>query len=338
MKIALDIMGGDNAPDSNLYAVIDYINNTPESESEIILVGNKKLVQDFFSKNKFHSDRIYFEHTTEVIEMDEKKPSRAFKNKPKSSMVRAITLVKEKKADVIISAGNTGALLSASLFILGKINNVNRPALASYIPTNRRGVLICDCGANLNVRPKHLVQFSIMSQSYLSCIHQINNASVGLLNIGSEENKGSELVIESYQLMKNKIKNFIGNVEAREILDEKCDIAICDGFTGNIALKLTEGWIKHFGTWVSETLEKDTSPNEIIKNKINKIFSSLDYEEHGFAPFLGVQGIVLKCHGSSTKRSIISTLKSAEILSQENMVVRMENEINKIYGEEKQLI
>ena len=335
MKIALDIMGGDNAPDSNLYAVVDYINNTPKSESGIILVGDESLARKFFSKNNFTSDRVYFEHTTEVIEMNEKKPSRAFKSKPNSSMIKAINLVKEQNAQAVISAGNTGALLSSSLFILGKISNVNRPALASYIPTNRKGVLLCDCGANLNVKPKHLVQFSVMSQSYLTCIHQIDNPSVGLLNIGAEENKGSELVIEGYQMMSEKVKNFIGNVEAREILDGKCDIVITDGFTGNIVLKLTEGWIGHFGTWISETLDKDNSPNESIKNQINKIFSSLDYEEHGFAPFLGVRGIVLKCHGSSTKISITNTLQSAEILCMKNMVDKMEKQINKTYEEEK---
>jgi glycerol-3-phosphate acyltransferase PlsX len=319
MKIALDVMGGDLAPFSNIEGAFSYIEETKDSDTQLLLVGNKPTIEKVVSQYPQYSNNIQIVHTTEIVEMNEK-PSRIFRTKPDSSLVRCIDLVKNGDADAAISAGNTGALLASSLFILGKIHGIRRPALAPYIPTEKGGVILCDAGANADVKPQHLVQFGLMASAYLEVQENIKSPRVALINIGSEEGKGNELTRSAYPLLKDHIDNFVGNIESRYFLNGDVDVVVCDGFTGNIILKLTEGLFKN----ITEFFKDNLSENGYDSSQLMPIFANLkkkyDYEEHGGTPLLGINGIVMKCHGSSSKRSIKNAIIAVKKIYNSNLI------------------
>ena len=326
MKIALDVMGGDNAPKSNILGVKKFLKNNPTLDIEIILVGDKSLINEQLKINNMSDEnKIEVYHASDIISMDEPKPSLAFKNKPDSSIVKCIQLVKDQKADAVISAGNTAALLSSSLFVLGKIEGIKRPTLASYFPSKKGGFVLSDVGANTDVKPFHILQFAIMASVYAKYIKKIDSPKVGLLNIGTEKNKGNNLTQSSFEFLEKNIEGFVGNIEPRYIFDKNIDVVLCDGFTGNVILKLTEGLIKYFQDWMSS--------NEIIKNNteildiINSILDNYNYEEHGASPFLGVKGIVLKCHGACSEVSIENSLKIAHVFCKEQLIMKIQNDL-----------
>ena len=329
MRIALDVMGGDNAPDSSILGAKLFIEATPDSQSKIIFVGPKSIIQDQINNlfSNINPDRFEIYNANDIVTMDEEKPAFAFKNKPDSSLVQAVKLVKKGAANAVISAGNTAALLSSSLFLLGKIDGIKRPALATYIPSKNNGFILCDVGANTDVRPIHLMQFAIMASDYVKYIEKIDNPKIALLNIGTERNKGNKLTSETYPLLEDNLENFIGNIESRDLLEGKADVAICDGFTGNAILKLIEGIVNHF--YQSLKINQKISESEHTMNSINNIFSKYNYEEHGASPFLGVKGIVLKCHGSCTELSIKNALLSAEIFYKNKIIDKIEEDLNK---------
>jgi len=326
MKIALDVMGGDNAPTSNILGVKRFLNNNPSLDINIILVGDESLIaRELDSHNISKSNNIEIHHAPDSISMDQPNPALAFKRKPNSSIVQSIKLVKEQKANAVISAGNTAALLSTSLFVLGKIKGIKRPTLASYFPSKKDGFVLSDVGANTDIKPIHILQFSAMASIYAKHIKNITSAKVGLLNIGAERNKGNSLTQESFNLLDKNIKKFIGNIEPRYIFNEDVDVVVCDGFTGNIFLKLTEGLTSYFQQWItSDKLIKDHSN---VVNSINSIFNNYNYEEHGASPFLGVKGIVLKCHGSCSEVSIENSINIAHIFSNKKLVSKIEEEL-----------
>jgi len=328
MKIALDVMGGDNAPQSNIIGAKLFIDSNNDSDVKIIFVGPKSIIKEEIKKHALDRMQNNFEicDAEDVITMDEIKPAYAFKNKPNSSLVKSIQLVKENKADAIISAGNTAALLSSSLFLLGKIGGIKRPALATCIPRGKRGFILCDVGANMDVKPAHLIQFAIMSSDYVKYIQGVNSPKVALLNIGSEKNKGNKLTTETYPLMEENIENFIGNIETRDLFSDKADVVVCDGFVGNNVLKTIEGIINYF----YQTLELNVNikNTDETKNTITNIFNKYNYEEHGGSPFLGVRGIVLKCHGSCSEKSIKNTLDTARIFYDNKIINKMEEDLN----------
>ncbi len=296
MKIAIDVMGGDNSPAANIDGVFEYLEDIKNSPIDFFLVGNELIIKEYLEKKKKSFNHITILNAEQEISVNDK-PSRVFKLKPNSSIVKSIQLLKDKNVDAVISSGNTGALLSTSLFLIGKIKSINRPALAPYIPSVNKGFILCDAGANVDTKPEHLIQFAIMSRCYLQNMENINDPKIGLLNIGKESNKGNELVKQTYPLLKDKFKNsFIGNIEPRYILNEDVDIVVCDGFTGNITLKLTEGIFNNIYSWISK--DTDISLNTSLLRNIKNNF---DYEQHGGTPLLGIKGIVIKCHGSSTK-------------------------------------
>ena len=233
------------------------------------------------------------------------KPSKILKNKPNSSLVKTIELVSNNKADAAISAGNTGALLVSSLFMIGKIKNISRPAFAPFIPTRNNGFIICDAGANVDAKPNHILQFALMASAYIEHLMNIKNPKVGLLNIGREKTKGSNLYRETYLLLENNLKNFYGNIESRYIHSGLVDVVVCDGFTGNIILKHSEGLMQNILSWVKESNKSNNKFN------LENILSLLDYEEHGATPLLGINGIVMKCHGSSKSKSFYSSIQAA---------------------------
>ena len=327
MKIAIDVMGGDNFPSANIDGVFDYLNNIKNNNIHFILVGNKTLIKTYI-KNKYQLNKfISIINAPDIID-DNDKPSRVFKTKPNSSLVKSIELLQKEQADAVISAGNTGALLATSLFLVGTMADIKRPALAPYIPSETNGFILCDAGANVDTKPKHLLQFAMMSKAYLENVENINNPKIGLLNIGKESNKGNELTKQTYNLLDSTFKNFIGNIEPRYILNENVDILICDGFTGNIVLKLTEGIFNN----VFRTIKKNFSKDQISYNEntlVNNLENKFDYEEHGGTPILGIKKIIIKCHGASSKKSILQSIKSAKILYEKKVLDLMETQLSK---------
>ncbi len=327
MKIALDALGGDNAPLSNIKGAFEYLEDKSSPVAEIILLGDKELIKSsILSLGKNPLD-VKIIHTTQQVEMNEK-ASRIFKDKPDSSLVKTIQLVNDGKADAAVSAGNTGALLTSSLFLIGKIPGIKRPAFAPFIPSNKGGFILCDAGANADTKPQHLVQFGLMAAAYIEHLENRPEPKVALLNIGKEENKGNELTITAFPLLKEHIKNFIGNIESRYILEGHADVVVCDGFTGNMVLKLTEGITSHLMSWINERITSYHIDKDTVK-KINPVFNdiinTLDHEEHGATPLLGIDGIVMKCHGSSSSKGIKNSIIAAQKSLEQNLIENIRN-------------
>ena len=313
IKIALDIMGGDNAPQSNINGAIDFLKKN-QGSVKIYMIGNEKYILPELEKNKnISNDTFEIVHTSQIVDSDDK-PSKIIKTKSDSSMNKAICLLKDNIVDAVISSGNTGCLVSSSFFNLGTIEGIKRPALFTIIPSEKGNFLLGDVGANPSSKPEQLLQFSKMASIFVKYQLKINEPKIALLNIGSEPNKGTELIKETYTLMDNELTNFIGNIESRYIFDNKADIVICDGFTGNIVLKLIEGMMNYNLNLIANKLNlKSTEQIESLK-------SVYDYEQTGAAPILGINGLVLKSHGSSSRISIFNALKTAEKLSSINLI------------------
>ena len=304
MKIAVDGMGGDNAPKSNVEGCVNAIK---EYGVDIIITGDKEILEKEFSKYDFDKSKLEIIHTTEVV-TNEDKPVEAIRNKKDSSMVVALKLVKEKKADAVISAGNTGALLTGGLLVVGRIKGIDRPCLCPAIPNVKMGMtLIADGGANADCKPINLVQFAGMSNIYAKKVLGLTSPKISIANIGSEEGKGNDITKKSYEEIKKLDLNFIGNIEARDLINGVTDIIVCDGFTGNILLKSAEGVAMSVMKLIKETLLSSTKGKigaMFIKNDMQKLKSMMDYSEYGGAPLLGVNGGVIKAHGSSDSVAI----------------------------------
>ncbi|HBF0230008.1 TPA: phosphate acyltransferase PlsX [Clostridioides difficile] len=333
MKIVIDGMGGDNAPKSNVEGAVNAIK---EYQVDLIITGDKDLLEKEFSNYEFDRNKLEIVHTTEIIE-NEDKPVKAIRSKKDSSMVVALNLVKEGKADAIISAGNTGALLAGGLFVVGRIKGIDRPCLCSAIPNVKRGMtLIADCGANADCKPKNLVEFAAMSNIYSRKVLGLENPKVALANVGLEEGKGNDLVKRSYEEIKKLDLNFIGNVEAREVINAYTDIIICDGFTGNILLKSAEGVALSVMSLIKETFMASTKSKIgalLIKDDLRKLKSFIDYSEYGGAPLLGLNGGVIKVHGSSDAKAIKNAINQGIKFSKGKVVEDINQFISK-YNEE----
>ena len=312
IRIALDMMGGDKAPSSNINSVIDFLNEN-SNPIKLYLVGIEKDIKSGLINHPLILEKIDIINTTQVIDYKDR-PSRIIKTKPDSSMNVSINLLKEGIVDAVISSGNTGCLLSSSFFNLGMIDGIKRPALFAFIPSENGNFLICDVGANSTAKPNHLLQFGKMASIYMKFQMKINQPKIGLLNIGSEENKGNELSKASFNVLSKNLENFIGNIESRYLFDGKVDIVLCDGFTGNIVLKLIEGMAQYNLNLISDKLELDN--NKIVED-IKQIY---DYEQYGATPILGIKGLVFKCHGSSSEKGIKNALKSAYRVIQINLI------------------
>ncbi|MCC0631977.1 MULTISPECIES: phosphate acyltransferase PlsX [unclassified Clostridioides] len=335
MKIVIDGMGGDNAPKSNVEGAVNAIK---EYQVDLIITGDKDLLEKEFSNYEFDRNKLEIVHTTEIIE-NEDKPVKAIRSKKDSSMVVALNLVKEGKADAIISAGNTGALLAGGLFVVGRIKGIDRPCLCSAIPNVKRGMtLIADCGANADCKSKNLVEFAAMSNIYSRKVLGLENPKVALANVGLEEGKGNDLVKKSYEEIKKLDLNFIGNVEAREVINAYTDIIICDGFTGNILLKSAEGVALSVMSLIKETFMASTKSKIgalLIKDDLKKLKSFIDYSEYGGAPLLGLNGGVIKAHGSSDAKAIKNAINQGikftkgKVVEDINQFISKYNEENK---------
>lgn len=311
MRIVVDGMGGDNAPQSVVGGVVEAIK---EYNVEIVITGDKEILETEFSKYDFDRSKLEIIHTTEIIE-NEDKPVMAVRRKKDSSMVVGLNLVKEKKAAAIVSAGSTGALLTGATLVVGRIKGIDRPCLCPCMP-NIKGTMtiIADGGANADCKPRNLSEFAIMSNIYLKKVLGMENPRIGIANIGSEEGKGNELVKAAYEELKSMDLNFVGNIEGRDVIDSKADVIVCDGFTGNIILKTCEGVAMGMMKLMKETLMSSTKGKIgalLIKDDLRKLKAFLDYSEYGGAPFLGVKGGVIKAHGSSNAKAIKNAINQA---------------------------
>ena len=337
MNILLDAMGGDKAPDANIKGAVNTINKI---KADVTLIGKEDVIRskikEFYGKEMEEiSPRLKIKNATETIEMEDQ-PTVAIKHKKDSSMVVGFKMLKEGEGDVFISAGNSGALLAGATLLVGRIKGIDRPALAGILPAYKSQLLLIDAGSNTNCKPINLLQFAQMSTIYLRNTFGIEKPAIGLLNIGTEETKGNELVKESYQLLKEKSEeldiNFVGNVEGRDAFSGKIDAIVTDGFTGNVFLKTTEG----IGKFVKKCLIESFTENIftkisylIAKKPIKSLSKSMDYKSYGGALFLGVKKPVVKAHGSSDEKLFEYTLIQAEKFVENKAVDKMIEEFEK---------
>lgn len=340
MKILLDAMGGDKAPDANIKGAVKAIN---QIKAEVILIGKEEVIRskikEFYGKEiEEISDRLKIKNATETIEMEDT-PTLAIKHKKDSSMVVGFSMLKQGEGDVFISAGNSGALLTGATLLVGRIKGIDRPALAGILPAYKSRLLLIDCGSNTNCKPINLLQFAQMSSIYLRNTFGNEKPKVGLLNIGTEETKGNELIKESYKLIKEKADEldieFVGNVEGRDAFSGKIDILVADGFTGNVFLKTVEGVGKLVKRTLSESIKKNvfTMLGALpAMPSINALSKAMDYKEYGGALFLGVKKPVVKAHGSSDEKLFEFTIKQAEQFVENKAVDKM---IEKFQNENK---
>ena len=332
MKIAIDAMGGDNAPSE---IVRGAARAAREVDAKILLVGREKDIKAELNEYfwDFSSDKIEIINATEVIE-NEDKPVHAVRTKKDSSMVKAIELVRDGEADAVLSAGNTGALMTASLFRLGRIEGIDRPAIVSAIPViaeDGRFELIVDAGANSECKPQNLMDFAYMGSVYYRSAYGVESPTVGLINIGTEETKGTPVLKETYQLLKMSPLNFIGNVEAREVPNGPADVLVCDGFTGNVVLKLSEGVTRTMFHAIKDAVKSGNAAAKaggmLIKPSLQGLKDKFNYETYGSAPILGVNGLVFKMHGSSNANAVYHALNNAARVAACNVVEGIKNSI-----------
>lgn len=312
MKIVIDGMGGDNAPMAPVEGACMAVK---EYGVDIVITGDKDQLEAELAKHDFDKSKIEIVHTTQIITNDEK-PVAAIRRKTDSSMVVALNMVKNKEADAMVSAGSTGALLSGGVFVIKRIKGITRPCICTAIPTMDGGVsLLSDTGANVDCNGQQLVDFAAMSNIYAKRVMKIDNPRIALANIGTEEGKGNELLKTTYDLLKDrKDMNFIGNMETREILNGVCDVVICDGFIGNVIVKTLEGTVLSLFKKMKETIMSSTKAKIgalLMKDSLKGLKDSLDYSSHGGAPFLGVEGGLIKAHGSSDARAIKNAIRQA---------------------------
>jgi len=309
MNVAVDAMGGDHAPELVVQGAVDAVS---ELGINIILVGHERRMAKALSGYPLQ-DRISFHHCEDVVRMEES-PLKALRKKKDASIKVAFDLVKKGRADAVISAGNSGATLAAGVLALGRIKGVERPAIAAIVPTERGPIVLIDVGANVDCRPSQLFQFGIMANAFACSCLGMKDPNVGLLSIGEEESKGNEQVRLAHELFDKSDLNFVGNVEGRDILSGKVKIIVCDGFVGNVALKLTEGAVEAMGRVIEKELMSSFLGRAALmlgRESIYKFIRKLDYEVHGGAPLLGINGVGMICHGSSSAKAIKSAISIA---------------------------
>ncbi|WP_273125635.1 phosphate acyltransferase PlsX [Metabacillus sp. HB246100] len=306
MKLAIDAMGGDHAPQSVVEGVMKAV--SAFADLEITLIGNEEKIRQYLTD----STRITVIHTDEVIEGTDE-PVRAVRRKKNASMVLMANEVKEGRADGCISAGNTGALMTAGLFIVGRIEGIERPALSPTLPTlNGDGFLFLDVGANVDAKPEHLLQYAIMGSVYVEQVRGVKNPRVGLLNIGTEDKKGNELTRQTFELLKATKLNFVGNVESRDLMNGVADVVVTDGFTGNIALKTIEGTALSVFSMLKTALTSNFTSKiaaGVLKPQLKGIKQQMDYSEYGGAALFGLKAPVVKAHGSSDVNAIYNSIR-----------------------------
>ena len=331
MRVALDVMGGDFAPRELVAGAAIAVN---QMDLQVLLVGQPEIIREEIAyqvqMGNIEPGRVEASlevvPASQVIAMDEE-PVFALRKKKDASIVVATELVKEGRADAVVSAGSTGAQMVAALLILGRMPGVERPAVATVLPGLTGPKVLLDSGANADCRPKHLEQFAMMGSAFATAVLGLNQPKVGLINVGEEESKGNELTKQTYQLLKQAPLNFAGNVEGREIFSGTAEILVCDGFVGNIILKLAEGlsatFIQMLKNELSQLNSASPSGGATLLPGLQKLKERLDYTEYGGAPLLGVNGISIICHGSSKARAICNAIRAAKESADKDLIGRL---------------
>lgn len=322
IKIAVDAMGGDFAPEE---VVLGAVNGAREFGCEVFLVGDESSIRKALLKSPgWDKLPVHIVHSSETIDMHDQ-PGVAVRRKKDASVVVATRLVKEKKCDVAIAAGHTGAAVTAAILGLGRISGIERAAIATVLPNMKGKTVMLDAGANVDSKPKHLVQAAIMGSIYAEFVIGVNNPRVGLLNIGEESSKGNEQALATFPLLSAlKTINFIGNVEGRDITAGTVDVVVCDGFVGNIVLKTAEGLAKSLMQLMKETIMDGGYMAKLggllIMPALRRLKKKLDYAEYGGAPLLGVDGGFMICHGSSKAKAIENAVRAAKEFSEQRVL------------------
>ena len=331
VNVALDAMGGDNAPYEVIKGAVDALNK--DESVKIFLCGDETAIKENLEKisPNFTSDRLEIVHCSEVIEMSEP-PVNAIRRKKDSSIVRGMTLVKEGTCDAFVSAGSSGAILVGGQVIVGRIKGVERAPLAPLIPTEKGASLLIDCGANVDARPNQLVQFAKMGSIYMEHVMGVKSPKVGIVNIGAEEEKGNMLVKETFPLLKNCLDiNFVGSVEAREIPKGDCDVIVCEAFVGNVILKFYEGVGKSLLNVIKGGLMSNLRSKIgalLIKPALKSTLKKFDASEYGGAPLLGLNGLVVKTHGSSKAKEVTTTILQCVSFKEADITGKISSKIN----------
>ena len=336
VTIAVDAMGGDNAPVSILEGCLSAMSEV--QDLHIILAGPQSALQKLIENRNYDRARISFLDAQEVITAQES-PTQAVRQKKQSSLVVAMDAVKSGAADAVVSAGPTGAVLTAAIVRIGRIKGVLRPALSPLMPTYKGGsVLLIDCGANVDCKPEYIAQFGLMGSAYMRAVVGIENPKVSLLNIGTEAGKGNDLTQKAYVLMQKAPYNFVGNMEARDALTGDSDVIACDGFDGNILLKSIEGTAGLLFRMIRDAITTGTR-NKIgallIKDGLKALKEKMDYEKTGGAPLLGVNGVVIKAHGNATAAAFEAAIEQAANAVRGGLVGLIRDTLGDMKGQEE---
>lgn len=325
MKLIFDINGGDNKSE----IIKGAIETSNEFDTDIILVGREDFIKENLQELDYNKDKVEIVDAKENIENNED-PAFALRRKKDSSIVIAMTLLKEKKGDALISAGSTGALLAGGLFIVGRIKGIKRAVLPTTIPGMKSNTMVIDSGANMDTSPELLLEFATLGEVFLKEYYKIDSPKVGLLNVGSEEGKGNSLYKETYKVLKDSNINFVGNIEARDIMNNDVDLLVCDGFDGNILLKSIEGVVDFAVKNVFHSLEKsdlDDESKALFSKFLMTKFKNLDAKEVGGTILLGIDGNIIKAHGNSDERAIKNAAKYAISIVESNVVKKIKDKV-----------
>ena len=310
MKIAVDAMGGDHGPAVVVEGAVAAVR---EFGASVVLVGDTSSIEGELARLGASAVGVEVRHASQVVGMGES-PSQALRRKRDSSLRIAAELVRDGDASAFVSAGNTGAAMAVAMFVVGVLRGVDRPAIAAVLPNFQRFTILLDVGANVDPKPWHLFQFAIMGHVYARDILGIEKPRVGLLSVGEEEGKGTELTKEAYEQLKDSSLNFIGNVEGRDIYNGRCDVVVTDGFTGNVALKISESLAEMVGAMMREELMRDVRSKlgaALARPAFDRFKKRVDYAEMGGAPLLGIDGAAIICHGASPVKAIKNAVRVA---------------------------
>ena len=327
ITLAVDAMGGDHGPSVTIPASINALSKY--DQLHIILVGDKELIQTELQKNKYTNTRLSIQHASEVVEMDES-PQSALKNKKDSSMRVAINLIKEEKAQACVSAGNTGALMATARYVLKMLPGIDRPAIASSLPSQKGTTYMLDLGANTDCTAENLLQFAVMGAMLVSSVTGNPKPSIGLLNIGSEDIKGNGVVKQAGELLRRSHLNFYGNVEGNDIFKGTTDVVVCDGFVGNVALKSAEGIAQLMGRFLTQEFKRNwitKSMASVSLLVLNRFKKRLDPRRYNGASFLGLKGIVIKSHGGADSYSFFYAIRTAIEESKNNVLENIQKQL-----------